>query len=176
MCTKEDYKDFHFTGHRHEMLTHELEAWHKEYLPIKHGGTVLDVGAGEGETMVFYLLHGAKRVICVEADPDKAKVLQKNANIAEKKFKAKVDLIESWLDNIKIDIDGGEENMVIEKHFAGYWKEVGKSKGFPAAAKVYKLKKRKWLDNLLLAKELLVIRLKEPKEIYEKAKAKNRRN
>jgi predicted RNA methylase len=31
--------------------------------------TVLDVGAGCGETAAFYFEKGAKKVICVESDP-----------------------------------------------------------------------------------------------------------
>ncbi len=158
------------------MIASELDAWHKQYLPISSKGTILDVGAGEGETMLFYLLHGAKRIICIEADRNKVNILRKNAKLAEKKFDAQIDIIEAWLDNIKIDIDGGEENMVMEKHFVGYWKEVGHSQGFPAAAKVYKLKKIKWLDNLLLAKELFIIKFTQPKEVYEKERTKGRRN
>lgn len=126
--------------------------------------------------MVFYLLHGADRIICVEADPKKVALLKKNAKIAEKRFHATVDVVSAWLDNIKLDIDGGEEGMVMEKHFVGYWKEVGHSKGVPAASRVYRLKRAKLLDNLFHAKELMVIKFTQPKEIYEMEKKKDSRN
>ncbi len=171
MCLPSDFENYHFSNMRKRMLTEELEAWHKQYLPIKSGGTVLDIGAGEGETMIFYLLHGAQRLICVETDRNKVKRLRTNAKLAQKAFGAHIDVLDAMLDNIKIDIDGAEEGMVLEKHFAGRWKEIGHSKGFPAAAKVYKLVKSNHLDNLLMKKEQLFIKLLHPK-----SKINNQRN
>ena len=125
--------------------------------------------------MVFYLLHGAERVICIEADQKKFGRLRNNAKLAEKKFHAKVDVIRAHLDNIKVDIEGGEEGMVLEKHFAGYWKEIGHSdQGFPAPAKVYRLTKIKMVDNLLKEKELFFIWLLHPKA-YKIVKARKTR-
>jgi len=66
MCTLEDFRSLALTEQHRATLEGELDMWHKHYLPI--GQTVLDVGAGCGETALFYLKHGAQRVICIEAD------------------------------------------------------------------------------------------------------------
>src|SRR6059036_536600 len=49
---------------------HELDIWHQWYLPPDgvEGKTVVDMGAGCGETAQFYLLHGAKHVIAIESE------------------------------------------------------------------------------------------------------------
>ena len=58
----------------------ELSVYRMFYLPIPvRGKVVLDVGAGEGETALFYLANGAKHVICVEANMESCKVLQLNS-------------------------------------------------------------------------------------------------
>lgn len=175
MCNEEDYKGYSFSAVRKEMIARELKSWHKQYLPVRQNGTVLDIGAGEGETMVFYLLHGAKRIICIEADPKKAKLLAANAKIAEKRFHSRIDVVSARLDNIKLDIDGGEENMVMEQHFPGYWKTIGWSAGMPPATKVMRLTKIKSIDKLLRKKELFVIKLTQSRKVYEKERLKEGR-
>ena len=64
-------------GHRLKLLPNyaitlilEWRVWEKCYLPdfpLKEK-TVLDVGAGCGETVLFYILHGAKKVIAIEPE------------------------------------------------------------------------------------------------------------
>ena len=41
--------------------------------------TVLDIGAGCGETGFFYFVHGVDRVICVEPNSDLANVISENS-------------------------------------------------------------------------------------------------
>jgi hypothetical protein len=55
--------------------------WPQFYLPRGgvRGRTVLDVGAGEGETALFYLSNGAKKVVCVESWAPAAELLRQNA-------------------------------------------------------------------------------------------------
>src|SRR5207245_11276968 len=62
------------------LLEKELVEWHKWYLPQKsiEGKTVLDVGAGCGETAFFYLKHGAQHVICVEPAGEALQMVMKN--------------------------------------------------------------------------------------------------
>lgn len=58
----------------------ELPFSGKFYLPNfnLNGKTVLDVGACCGETAWFYLKHGAKKVICIEADENRSKIILEN--------------------------------------------------------------------------------------------------
>jgi SAM-dependent methyltransferase len=88
----------------------ELQRWHEWYLPVGH--TVLDLGAGCGETAFFYLNHGAKRVIAVEYDPEALRLLRENFASDDR-----VTIIDARIDSIKSDIEGSERNMVVETHF-----------------------------------------------------------
>ncbi|HEV2119228.1 MAG TPA: class I SAM-dependent methyltransferase [Candidatus Bathyarchaeia archaeon] len=92
------------------MVEQELEGWHDWYLPVE--GTVLDVGAGCGETAFFYLNHGAKRVICIESSPKAVELLKKNFGNDHR-----VVIVQALVDSIKIDIEGSERNMILETHF-----------------------------------------------------------
>lgn len=96
-------------SYRHT-LSAELDAWHRTYLPIK-GGTVLDVGAGCGETARFYLLHGANRVIAIEGNKDAFERLAFNFLLD-----TRVTPIRANVDDIKIDIEGSEDGLVVEWH------------------------------------------------------------
>jgi SAM-dependent methyltransferase len=63
-----------------ELLWREWWAWKKWYLPPWSliGKTVLDVGAGCGETALFYYRHGAAKVIAVEPKSSLIPVLNRN--------------------------------------------------------------------------------------------------
>lgn len=60
---------------------YEMRKWERGYLPPfeLEGKTVLDVGAGCGETAYFYFKHGAKKVICVEPSEREMNLLRENA-------------------------------------------------------------------------------------------------
>jgi SAM-dependent methyltransferase len=109
MCTIKDYENMHLGSYRNVLET-ELESWHEWHLPVT--GTVLDIGAGAGETAQFFLLHGAEKVICIEADRDALRMLHENFD-----KDPRVTIIESRVDRVKSDIEGSEKNAVIETHF-----------------------------------------------------------
>ena len=119
MCTLEDFRDLSLTEQHRATLEHELELWHRYYLPI--GRTVLDVGAGCGETAHFYLNHGAQRVICIEGDVKTLEFLRRNFG-----SDARVTIVPAILDSIKIDIEGAEENLVVESHFPPHFHPLEK--------------------------------------------------
>jgi len=103
----------------------EWKQWEKYYLPefSLEGKTVLDVGAGCGETAYFYFQHGVTRVIAIEIDPIEVELLKKNADlndwnseirqlkIVPRAFELE-DLKKERFDFVKIDIEGGEADLL----------------------------------------------------------------
>jgi predicted nicotinamide N-methyase len=98
----------------------EWSEWMNDYLPPGglQGKTVLDVGAGEGESAHFFFRHGASKVIAIEPDDEKfAKLLLNSEKMGWKLEPIHDVLRESHLTEIqrdftKIDADGGETAML----------------------------------------------------------------
>lgn len=99
----------------------ELETmWEPYYLPnfdLK-GKTVLDVGAGCGETAFFYLRHGAKKVLCVEPNTCVLRLLRQNCTenkwdveIIPEKFNLGI-LKKQSFDFMKMDGEGCERELL----------------------------------------------------------------
>ena len=123
MCTLADFAHLEIPGPWEYWLQSELEWWHHDYLPIVAGSTVLDVGAGCGETAQFYLHHGAAHVVCVEGHPSALRHLRRNFG-----DDPRVTIVAAAIDRIKIDIEGAEADMDLEIHFPWRWetrREVG---------------------------------------------------
>ena len=144
MCKLEDYKILKQTAELNVTLG-ELDKWHEEYLPLKEG-TVLDVGADEGATALFYAMHGAKAVIAIEGDAKHYKILEANAKVIEQKYGTRVIPLGEMLGNIKIDIEGAEEGLVMEYHFPHYWRVLRRPNRHCA---VQRLERRKYISNKL---------------------------
>jgi predicted RNA methylase len=94
--------------------------WEKYYLPPRGVGgmTVLDAGAGSGETVHFYLRHGAARVIAVEPNADALSFLKRNAlqnrwnvEIIERPFSKNI-VDEFDFDFMKVDVEGAETELL----------------------------------------------------------------
>jgi hypothetical protein len=108
---------WNFSENRLKMIFNETEDWIQYYKPIDVNGlTVLDIGAGEGETAKFYIEHGAKKVICVEPSRIAFGVLKDNAArhseiMPINKSFSLSDLSLSH-DFLKIDIEGYEELLL----------------------------------------------------------------
>ena len=105
-----------FSHYRIEMILHETGDWTKHYLPINlKGKTILDVGAGEGETARFFLRHGATKIICIEPNKEAFSYLKlntsKNRLVALNKPFELSDLNIPH-DLIKMDIEGYEEILL----------------------------------------------------------------
>lgn len=114
MCTLADFDWLELSPLSRRYVETELEDWHNEYLPVS--GTVLDVGAGCGETALFFLQHGASHVIAIEEDARAFGMLQRNFA-----GNSRVTTICASITNTKIDIEGAEEGLVMEVHFPFEW-------------------------------------------------------
>lgn len=96
------------------MASVELSIWERFYLPAPvEGLTVMDIGAGCGETAAFYLSHGAKKIIAVEPDREAFALLEKNAksngmNVEPINDVFRLTQLELEFDLLKMDIEGGE--------------------------------------------------------------------
>lgn len=107
---------WHFSSTRRGTYLDENEDWLELYLPINVTGlTVLDVGAGEGESARFFLEHGAKKVVCIEPDKACFRLLLENSigrslDCYNKAFSPS-DLNLSF-DFMKMDIEGWEEELL----------------------------------------------------------------
>ena len=111
-CKLIDYFHLDLLPTYKHILEHELDDWHEQYLPVKQGATVIDMGAGCGESAEFFLRHGAGFVVAIEAHPAALQYLQRNFG-----RDPRVLILGLKVEKIKIDIEGGEEDMVFETHF-----------------------------------------------------------
>lgn len=92
--------------------------WKRYYLPFSlEGATILDVGSGCGETAMFYFLHGARRVVCVEPDKRLSTIVAQNirsngwnAEVLNRPFG--LDLLTDEFDFMKMDCEGCETQLL----------------------------------------------------------------
>ena len=98
-------------------MTAVMQTWIESYLGLNLAGlTVLDVGAGEGETAKFFLDHGAAKVICIEPSTQAYRHLARN--VAEYPtvlpIKKRFSLSDLHLphDFLKCNIEGCEEKLL----------------------------------------------------------------
>lgn len=106
-----------FSQDRWNMIYNEGDDWDLHYAPVNlKGKTILDVGAGEGETAKFFIEHGVKKVVCIENQSQRIKLLRYNQKrhpqivALEKSF----DLFDLKMphDFLKMDIEGYEEMLL----------------------------------------------------------------
>ena len=131
------------------MMLYEWRTWTRYYAPNGFdfsGKTVLDVGAGEGETVELYRLLGAKRFLCVEPDPQRAARLRENSTrngwdveVFEEPFS--LNFLERDFDFMKMDCEGCESALlgtrvafpcILETHGSSTTQAFLKMDGFTA--------------------------------------------
>ena len=110
MCTIEDYERLELDEESRQLVRNELEEWHRVYLPDGQG-MVIDVGAGCGETVLFYLLHTQGRIVAFEQDPAKLALLERNFA-----GNSRVVVVPGRVGCVKMDIEGGEKGSMIALH------------------------------------------------------------
>jgi hypothetical protein len=107
-----------FSTFQFGMIKYEIVDWEKHCLPIDlRGKIVLDVGAGEGGTAMFFLKHGASKVVCIESCADANKFLAINAHnhpgqITTINDKFQLSQLKIPHDFLKMDIEGYEEALL----------------------------------------------------------------
>jgi SAM-dependent methyltransferase len=101
------------------ILATEWKTWEKYYLPAfsLSEKTVLDVGAGCGETAFFYLLYGARKVVAIEPDRRASECLKENAkrnnwNVEIIPEAFKLEHLKIPHDFMKMDIEGYEKELL----------------------------------------------------------------
>jgi SAM-dependent methyltransferase len=106
----------------------EYRQWEKEYLPPKgvKGKTVLNVGAGAGESAKFFLDHGAREVIAVEPSPVALPYLWRNAEghpitVIDRFFD--VEMLTIPHDYMEMDIEGYEVELITSGALGWYGKD-----------------------------------------------------
>ncbi len=145
MCSISDFQGLLLDDYHRYVLERELSMWHLYYLPSKSlaGKTVLDLGAGCGETAQFYLNHGASRVVCIEPESKSLEYLRKNFG-----KDPRVVIVSDFIDHIKMDIEGAEEGMIFEAHFPV---RVRKLSGSPRET-LWRIERRTGLWAMFLVK------------------------
>jgi predicted RNA methylase len=108
-----------FSEEKKSLLLNETIEWVKYYLPLSVSGlTILDVGAGEGETAKFFLENGATNVICIEPHVESFKILKLNAinhNLLAVNKRFELSDLKTPHDFVKVDIEGYEEVLLDER-------------------------------------------------------------
>jgi len=110
--------DMAFTMYHLSNVINELDSWEKDYLPASvEGKVVLSVGDGCGETSLFYLRHGASKVIAIEKDPEPFGLLRRNIennrlNVVPLNETFTLDHLKMDFDFMKIDVEGGERILL----------------------------------------------------------------
>jgi hypothetical protein len=101
------------------IFLNEWKTWERYYLPTFSltGKTVLDVGAGCGETAFFYLLYGAGKIVAIERDRNALNCLEENAkrngwNIQIIPHAFKLSDLNVPHDFMKMDIEGRETALL----------------------------------------------------------------
>jgi len=138
---------FYTTPYFARVMLSEWKVWEKYYLPpfSLKGKTVLDVGAGCGETAIFFAKHGASKVVVVEKEREYEKFLKVNLFLNRINHELYLEAFDPEkhmknVDFIKMDIEGGERvladkeiniPMVLEAH-GEEMKKLFLKKGFKA--------------------------------------------
>jgi len=100
-------------------LANEWKIWERYYLPTFSlgGKTVLDIGAGCGETAFLYFLYGARKIVAIELDKKVVEYLKENVkrnnwNVEVIPEAFKLEHLNIPHDFMKMDIEGHEKELL----------------------------------------------------------------
>ena len=103
------------TSAKERVLWMQSEGWEREYLPTfsVKGKKIMLVGAGCGETLLFYLKHGAREFIAIECNRTDLRCLRENAKRRDWKVEIigkpfKLSHLRKDFDLCQMDIEGAE--------------------------------------------------------------------
>lgn len=111
--------EFILTAHYASIIITELLNWKRDYMfpsSLKNK-TILDIGAGCGESIFYFALNGCRNFIAVEPDPECADLIKKNAEHNSLNIKVYNDYfnkshLDETFDFIKCDCEGGESILL----------------------------------------------------------------
>ena len=111
------YGASHFSRGKKVSVLQELSLWENHYLPrfsLDKDAAILDVGAGEGETVVFFASYGFSSFIAVEPDPGAFRYLLNNTSHLNVEAHNRGFLIQDLerVDYAKIDCEGCEAQLL----------------------------------------------------------------
>ena len=101
------------------ILIHEFIDWHRDYKfpSTLKNKTIMDIGAGCGESIFYFALKGCRNFIAVEPNTQCANLLRKNAKNNSLNVKVYNDIfrknhLDEPFDFIKCDCEGGESILL----------------------------------------------------------------
>lgn len=107
-----------FSPERWDMIRREFEGvWKKHYLPARplgKGALILDAGAGEGETILFFASHGFYNFRAIEPDPKAyERMISNSLGLRVTGYNRLFRLEDVFgVDFAKVDIEGGERELL----------------------------------------------------------------
>jgi hypothetical protein len=111
--------EFVLTPHYASIVITELINWKRDYkFPSSlKNKTILDIGAGCGESIFYFALKGCRNFIAIEPNTECAKLLEKNAEHNSLNVKVYNDFfnrshLAETFDLIKCDCEGGESILL----------------------------------------------------------------
>ena len=101
------------------LFINEFADWDKQYNPpfSPTNKTIMDVGAGCGETIFYFALKGCKDFIAIEPNPQNADLIRLNASRNSLNVKIYTDIfrrchLDEHFDFMKSDCEGGESILL----------------------------------------------------------------
>jgi hypothetical protein len=141
-----EQEGFIFCNESKDGLSNEWGVW-KKYLPprsIARDALILDVGARDGDTALFYCLNGFRNLRLVEPNQAHHHMLDNNVRLLRKRFDARIEVRKTPFDRddlngvkfVKFDCEGCESEIDLDRLNIPYVAELH-VKGTPNSEGIY---------------------------------------